>query len=89
MYTQLLAFVKPCCYLLRSWLGWNPWNHNDRNKIFFFIKSFMNCNEFHGETLPKFNAHVVTSSDEGCKECKKKVKQTRHRPGVAQRVPGS
>jgi NADH-ubiquinone oxidoreductase chain 4 len=20
---QLLVFVKPCCYLLRSWLGWN------------------------------------------------------------------
>jgi hypothetical protein len=23
LYIQLLVFVKPCCYLLRSWLGWN------------------------------------------------------------------
>jgi hypothetical protein len=23
LYIQLLVFVKPCCYLLLSWLGWN------------------------------------------------------------------
>jgi hypothetical protein len=30
LFIQLLVFVKPCCYLLRSWLAWNavpsqPW----------------------------------------------------------------
>jgi len=34
----------------------------------------MNCSEFHDEDLPKFKAPVVTRSDEGCKECKVKVK---------------
>jgi hypothetical protein len=40
-----------------------------RLQILLFLKSCMKCSEFHGEDLPKFNAPVVTSSDEGCKEC--------------------
>jgi hypothetical protein len=42
---QLLVFVKPCCYLLRSWLGWNwfecPGHSNQ--EIIYKYPAIMRC----------------------------------------------